>query len=120
MAGPAFQFYARDFLDSTLAMPAESVGVYIRLLAWSWTNGPVPDDMKAMAQLGAVTPARMRAVWITLSAKWKRTPDGNGLINERLEQQRAIADAYSLKQAQNGAKGGAKRKPQPSQKEAVA
>jgi hypothetical protein len=49
---PWFQFYAADFLGSTLTWTDEQVGSYLRLLSHQWINGEVPvDDADAMSMI---------------------------------------------------------------------
>ncbi len=42
---PAFQFYASDFIASTVDMSPDEVGAYIRLLCFQWEHGSVPNDL---------------------------------------------------------------------------
>lgn len=83
MKPPAFQFYARDWLSSTLGMPWEVAGVYIHLLAWSWDNGPLPKS--SIWRRRVLGPDAVR-LWNVVKKRWKKTKDG--WINERLEHQR--------------------------------
>jgi uncharacterized protein YdaU (DUF1376 family) len=83
MKPPAFQFYARDWLSSTLGMPWDVAGVYIHLLAWSWDNGPLPNDPKWRARIIGADAQRL---WTALKPRWNRTK--KGYINPRLEHQR--------------------------------
>jgi uncharacterized protein YdaU (DUF1376 family) len=73
---PWFQFYAQDFLGSTLAWTDEQVGAYLRLLSHQWINGEVPfDDPKKLARI-----SDSAAENITLLRS--KFPDG---LNPRLE-----------------------------------
>jgi len=83
MKPPAFQFYARDWLSSTLGMPWDVAGLYIHLLAWSWDNGPLPKS--AIWRRRVIGPDAVR-LWNGVKKRWKKTKDG--WINERLEHQR--------------------------------
>jgi uncharacterized protein YdaU (DUF1376 family) len=98
MKPPAFQFYARDWLSSTLGMPWEVAGVYIHLLAWSWDNGPLPKS--SIWRRRVIGPDAVR-LWHVVKKRWKKTKDG--WINERLEHQRSGQNAFALR-GEKGAK----------------
>lgn len=104
---PAFQFYAADFLIGTFDMTAEQVGVYIRLLAFSWDKGPLPKDTRTLASMAGLTPKTFQKAWEKVQEKWTETDAG--WVNDRLEAQRKARDAFSQKQAENGKRGAAKR-----------
>jgi uncharacterized protein YdaU (DUF1376 family) len=104
---PAFQFYAKAWLSSTRAMPHHALGVYIDFLAWSWDNGPLPSDEKALAVLAGMTLPAFRRVWQHVGRKWESTDVG--LVNLRLEQQRKDLTAYLDEQSKKGQKGAAAR-----------
>lgn len=87
---PAFQFYARDWLSSTLGLPWDVAGVYIHLLAWSWDNGPLPND--AQWRQRVIGPEEKR-LWNAVKKRWKKSR--NGWINPRLEHQREMQKNFS-------------------------
>jgi len=87
---PAFQFYPRDWLSSTLGMEWDVAGVYIHLLAWAWDNGPLPND--AAWRERVIGPDAVR-LWAAVSKRWKKT--ARGWINLRLERQREIQATFS-------------------------
>jgi uncharacterized protein YdaU (DUF1376 family) len=99
MKPPAFQFYARDWLSSTLGMPWEVAGVYIHLLAWSWDNGALPNDPEWRARVIGADAARL---WAAVSKRWKKT--ARGWINLRLERQREIQATFSAHAKQAASK----------------
>jgi uncharacterized protein YdaU (DUF1376 family) len=81
----AFPFYASDFLAATGLLSAAAVGAYIRMLANAWTNGPIPDNPKALARAmnhSAGDPP-FEEIWTELKSKWFLTK--RGWINCRLE-----------------------------------
>lgn len=51
MSTPWFPMYAPDFLASTMTMAPEVVGAYVRLLCWSWLNGPIPGDTESLDRI---------------------------------------------------------------------
>lgn len=106
MKPPAFQFYARDWLSSTLGMPWDVAGLYIHLLAWSWDNGPLPDDARWRQRVIGQADGKL---WAALRSRWTKTP--NGWINPRLERQREIQASFRLR-----GKKGAEARWQPSPK----
>ena len=81
----AFPFYASDFLAATGLLSAAAVGAYIRMLSNGWTNGPIPDNPKALARAmnhSAGDPP-FEEIWAELKSKWFLTK--RGWINCRLE-----------------------------------
>jgi uncharacterized protein YdaU (DUF1376 family) len=81
----AFPFYASDFIAATGLLSAAAVGAYIRMLANAWTNGPIPDNPKALARAmnhSAGDPP-FEEIWTELKSKWFLTK--RGWINCRLE-----------------------------------
>ena len=103
------QFYVKDWLSSTLGMSAESKGAYIDMLAWSWDNGPLPNDETSRARIAGLSIKRFRKVWPQLQLKWSLS--GSVLVNARLESQRASLRAYRDKQAEKGRKSAESRQP---------
>jgi uncharacterized protein YdaU (DUF1376 family) len=93
---PAFQLFAGDLLTDTMTWTAQELGVHIRLLCWSWVNGPLPLDLKRMARLDPCAPD----VWATVGEKWTQGEDG--WTNDRLERSRADQTAYRERQSERG------------------
>lgn len=101
---PAFQLFAGDMLSDTLTWSAQELGVHVKLMCWSWDNGPVPDDMDRITRIDRDA----RKVWKMVGTKW--TSDGNGgLVNARLERTRQELVAYRERQSQRGKKSAEKR-----------
>ena len=104
MKAPEFQFYAGDWLSSqrVALMSLEEEGGYIRLLAFCWQHGSIPDDPERIARLlgkGAST---------TLATMFE--PGGNGLVNRRLEEVRLEQLAWRAKSSEGGKKSAEKRR----------
>lgn len=114
---PAFQFYAQDFLNGTGTMSNAEVGAYIRMLAWSWNNGPLPVDEHKLARVIVDTVPQLRRLWLVVGSKWKR--DGDGWVNERLERVRSERDAYVAKQVAAGIASAAARQQKANQNATV-
>lgn len=81
-------------------MTSAQVGAYIRLLAWSWGNGPLPTDERALASLIHASVRELRALWPAVGQKWRRVD--SGWINARLEEQRARLNAFLALQSEKG------------------
>lgn len=109
---PAFQFYAKDFLEGTAAFSNAEVGAYLRLLLHSWDAGPLPTDEMRLARLAKESRAEFRKLWIVISVKWKR--EGDGLINVRLESVRETQRAYRSTMSTRGKRGAKVRWQPPS------
>lgn len=98
MKAPAFQFYPADFMMGTMAMTAEEVGGYIRLLCFQWENGPIPDNEALLSRItgcGGNAVASIRNKFVIANGK---------LANSRLEKVRQGQIDYRHKQAQNAQK----------------
>lgn len=91
-----FPFYPADWLadPNVRAMTLEQQGAYINLLATAWVGGPLPDDVGELAKLTGADPQHFIAeIWPKLSGCWHQ--NGAGLVNRRLEEERAKAlDLY--------------------------
>lgn len=84
---PSFDFFPDDFIAGTYHLPAEAVGIYVRLLCYQWNNGSVPSDESELARVAGVDADAMRTHMRTVVLKFM--PDGcGGLKNARLERER--------------------------------
>lgn len=82
---PSFPFYAQDFDMDTNTWSNEEIGVYLRLLMSEWINGPLPDDIKKLAQIARISPKKFKNLFQICSKKFIR--DRNGfLINKKMEE----------------------------------
>lgn len=95
MKPPAFQFYANDFLAGTAFMSAEEVGAYIRLLCYSWINGPIPSGDVALMRVAGCSLESLVAVREKFELR-----DGK-LINAKLETVREAQRSYSERQTKS-------------------
>lgn len=105
-ASPAFQFYPSDFLSSTITFTDAEVGVYMRLLAWSWLNGPLPLDSQRVrrAAVSSASDTEWASIWGTIEPRWDK--QAQGYVNPRLERIRAEQEDYRERQKRNGLLGG--------------
>ncbi len=99
---PAFQMYAADFDMDTGSWTNPQVGVYIRLLLYSWVNGSIPNNMAEMARIARTDTRTLAKMWRgTLAKKWKLLPE-NMYVNPRLEIEREKQSKYIESQRQKG------------------
>jgi len=110
---PAYQCYAADFDEDTAAWDNYEIGVYKRLLNYSWINGwredeGLPDDTKMLARIVRCSHKRFLKSWVIVSKKFSQK--GNGfLINRRLEEERSNLLKYKESQRESGKRGAVKR-----------
>lgn len=113
---PWFPFDATAFMAdlAQAAMTLEEVGAYIRLLAWSWREGPLPADHATLARVLKVSTCKMAALWPALAPCWTLHDDGT-ITNPRLEAERDHANVLTETRRGAGAKGAKGRWQKPSQ-----
>jgi len=103
---PAYQYYAADFDEDTASWECDEVGIYQRLLNYSWINGwkpneGLPDDLKRLARIARCSYKKFQKGWTIISKKFFL--NGNGfLINRRLEEQRTITLTWRKKSKEGG------------------
>lgn len=106
---PAFQFYVNDYLSSSRVqrMSMTERGVYITLLAYQWSDGSLPADLKHLAQMVGMKPGQFERMWThgPLVECFTSLEPGR-LVNERLEVERQKQAEYRRRQTDNGLKGG--------------
>jgi len=101
---PAFQMYAADFDMDTGSWTNPQVGVYVRLLLYSWVNGSIPNNMAELARIARTDTRTLAKMWKgTLAKKWKLLPE-NMYVNPRLEIEREKQSKYIESQKQKGIK----------------
>lgn len=84
---PSFDFFPDDFIAGTYHLPAEAVGIYVRLLCYQWNNGGIPTEETELARIAGVDADAMRTHMRTVMLKFM--PDGCGAMkNARLERER--------------------------------
>ena len=113
---PAFQFYAKDWLDwKVLRMSDAAQGVYIRLLAHMWKDSPdqcsLPDNDKEIAKVIGKNPR----TWSKLRAEIQKVGDPlllaeeGRLISKRLRKEKQEMDLYREGRRKAGIAGAEKR-----------
>jgi len=93
-----------DFLSSTVYWRGEEKGLYLLLLGYQWSSGPLPADLETLSQVVGYDYPHFRKLWERVGKKFVQTT--NGLINLRLEEHRAKSHQISGKRAAIGSKGG--------------
>jgi uncharacterized protein YdaU (DUF1376 family) len=101
---PAFSFYAKDFLTGTATMSLEEVGAYVKLLAYQWDAGSVPDDPRERTRILGCSAGQQRVVWLKIASRFTRV--GDAYRNERLETERQKQADRRQRLSDNGSKGG--------------
>lgn len=97
--------FVGDFLASTATWEGEERALYLLLLAYQWSSGPLPADVKKLARMCQYDPKGFAALWRIVGQKFSELNGGIG--NPRLEEHRARAVEISNRRANAGAKGGA-------------
>lgn len=116
MSAPAyFPFFPTDFLEGTRDMPAELVGVYIKLLcAMYQQDGSIKDDSRAICRLTCVAPQKWPRIRAALIAMGKLSiPEPGRLSNGRciaeIMRQKARVEARREGQSRGGLTSAARR-----------
>lgn len=104
---PFLPLFFGDLLAATAKWEGEERALYVLLLAYQWTSGPLPTEPKKIAKMCQYDTKTFVALWKTVGKKFVETEDG--LINLRLEEHREKANEVSNKRAAAGAKGAANR-----------
>jgi uncharacterized protein YdaU (DUF1376 family) len=99
MKAPFFKFFPTDFIASTVAMSAEEVGAFIRLLCFQWEHGEIPDDVEKLARIGGCSGSAVESVLNKFCIR-----SVSGLKNARMEEVRASMIEIGEKKRANIAK----------------
>lgn len=97
-----------DLLASTATWEGEERALYVLLLAYQWSAGPLPADAQRIAKMCQYDPENFFRLWSVVGPKF--VEQDSGLINLRLEDHRRRASDLAKKRAKAGAKGGAKNR----------
>lgn len=105
---PAYPMYAQDFDMDTASWPALAIGIYVRLLNYSWINGAIPTDTKRLSRIARVDHGNFKKTWDRyVKGKW--TENGKGFLNNRMEVEREKRNNYIEKQRKKGRASAEKR-----------
>ena len=102
---PAFQFYAAEYLAdiNVELMTIEDEGCYIRLLAFCWREGSLPNDPEDLAKLCKGVKPTLRVL-----SCFKPTSDTR-ILHPRLESERKKRRDFVIEARKAGYKSAAKR-----------
>lgn len=102
---PWFPFWVDDFLGSRRVklMSLEAVGLYTLLLGEQWKDGPIPDDVEQIATLCGRHSSAIADAWAEVRRCFTETPEG--MVNERLEEERKRQENKRERKVRAGKKG---------------
>jgi hypothetical protein len=67
-----------DFLSSTVYWRGEEKGLYLLLLGYQWSSGPLPMDVETLAQVVGYESQHFLKLWERVGKKFVRTTGGSG------------------------------------------
>jgi uncharacterized protein YdaU (DUF1376 family) len=108
MSQPFMPLFFGDFLASTPTWDGEERALYLLLLAYQWSAGPLPDDVRRLARMAGYEYEKFECLWLNV-VRSKFDATSEGLVNPRLEDHRQKALAISKKRAELGKAGAARR-----------
>lgn len=102
MSGPA---YVAVWIDRLVAATAswteEELGAYMRLLLYQAQHGSIPAEPARRARLLRMSAERAAEIWTELLAdKFSASPDGQGLVNPKMAEERERALEHGRKQSE--------------------
>jgi uncharacterized protein YdaU (DUF1376 family) len=80
-----FKLNASTFLTSTVGLSNRDVGAYIKLLAYSWVNGPIPNNPKVLSSIAGKSDMEL------ITSRFFELNQHGKLCDPRLEASRAEA-----------------------------
>lgn len=107
--------YIGDYLRDTTRLTTEQHGAYLLLIMDYWTNGPLPDDDAALAQVTRLQPSAWKKNRPAL-VRMFQVIDGEW-HHKRIDEEIENARQFIAKQKANGAKGGRPKKTQTESQE---
>lgn len=109
---PFMPLYFEDFERGTREFDDSERMAYLRLLWFQWERGSVPDNVRSLAHIANVSPARFKAMWAErISTKFAPLEGAPGqLVNARQAAERAEASVRCEQKAAAGKASGAARK----------
>ena len=100
---PAFQLFAADFLADVAEWSNEEVGVYTRLLFYSWINEGISTETERLARLAHCSEEEFKKPWKIVKKKF--IPQNEKLVNARLETGRKEQEERRKKLIESGKRG---------------
>lgn len=107
---PYLRWYVSDYRASRRVQKLtwQERGIYRELLDECWLEGSIPDDVDRLADIAGCPRGVMAEAWANLKPMFVPVEglDGMYLSNRRLEVERSEDDAYRVRMAHAGRKGG--------------
>jgi uncharacterized protein YdaU (DUF1376 family) len=107
---PYLRWYVADYRASRRVqrLTWQERGIYRELLDECWIEGSIPDDPPRLAEIAGVPQGVMAEAWVHLRPMFVEIDglDGMYLTHRRLETERSEDDAYRVRMANAGRKGG--------------
>jgi uncharacterized protein YdaU (DUF1376 family) len=103
-----FPFNPSEFLTRTVGLPNQAVGAYIKLLSYSWVNGPIPNDPQVLASIAG------KGNMVLITARFFEVNKDGKLYDPRLEALRVDAADKLEANRKRTAKASANRWSHPS------
>ncbi|MFH5924570.1 YdaU family protein [Roseomonas xinghualingensis] len=89
--------YIGDYLADTMHLSGPEHGAYLLLLMHTWRNGPLPDNDRALAAIARTDAKAWREIGPVVRAFFISTTAG--LVQPRLERERAAAGEHAERRA---------------------
>ena len=107
---PYLRWYVTDYRASRRVqrLSWQERGIYRELLDECWIEGSIPDDPDKLAEIAGCPRGVMAEAWVNLKPMFQPIEgmDGMYLTSRRLETERSDDDAYRVRMANAGRKGG--------------
>lgn len=97
-----FPLYVADYLADTAHLSTAEHGAYLLLLMHQWRQGCVPADEKQLSRITRQALPEWRRMSETVLAFFENTPAG--LVQQRLERERARADEFASRRSEKARK----------------
>lgn len=116
---PWFPFWVDDFTNARRVklMSLDAIGLYTLLLCEQWKEGPIPNDIEAIARLCRRDSDAIGDAWNEVRPCFTETPEG--LVNHRLEEERRKQETKRKRYQKAGKKGAEKRWAQGDNSDAI-
>jgi uncharacterized protein YdaU (DUF1376 family) len=104
---PYFKWLWRDWRANKKVQKMDYIarGLYRELLDEQWSEGTIPDDLPALADICDCPLEVMETHWPAIEKFFEKTEDGS-FLNQKLEKQRTEQDTKRVKLARAGRIGG--------------
>lgn len=109
---PAYQWYPKDAEtdEAFKLMTYEQQGIYRGLLDHEWLHGSIPSDPRQIARLfPKISVLRFVKLWPGIADCFVLEPNGQRLMNKKLEEQRMELATYIAERSMSGKQGAKER-----------